>query len=251
MDWWEDGFCERLAAGRRFVVRYDLRDTGQSITYPPGAPEYDGIDLVADAVGVLDAFGIARAHVAGISMGGGIAQLVALDHPARVASLALFSTSPGGAGSDNPDLPPMSDQLAASFRQPPPDPDWTDRGAVVDYVVEDLRNYTGSHPFDEERLRALAGRVFDRTIDIASTMKNHGVIGGGGPLRPRLEEIATSTLVLHGTEDPLFPFGHAEALAAEIPAARLMALDRVGHEHPPPVLWDQVVADLLDHTAER
>jgi pimeloyl-ACP methyl ester carboxylesterase len=68
MDWWEDGFCERLAAGGRFVIRYDHRDTGRSITYEPGAPGYTGSDLVEDAVGVLDALGLPRAHVVGMSM---------------------------------------------------------------------------------------------------------------------------------------------------------------------------------------
>ena len=80
MDWWDDELCERLAAGPRFVIRYDLRDTGQSVTYPPGAPEYDGSDLTADAVGVLDALGIERAHIVGMSSGGGMGQELALLH---------------------------------------------------------------------------------------------------------------------------------------------------------------------------
>jgi pimeloyl-ACP methyl ester carboxylesterase len=110
MDWWEDGFCERLAAGRRLVIRYDLRDTGQSITYEPGAPGYTGNDLVADALGVLDALEIDRAHVVGISMGGGIGQELALVHPSRVATLTLMSTSPvGSRDPGKPALPPMSE----------------------------------------------------------------------------------------------------------------------------------------------
>jgi pimeloyl-ACP methyl ester carboxylesterase len=246
MDWWEDEFCARLAAAPRFVIRYDLRDTGQSVTYPPGAPEYGGADLVMDAVGVLDALGIVRAHVVGISMGGGIAQHLALDHVDRVASLTLISTSPGGPG-----LPPMSDELRARFEEPLPEPDWSDRQAVVDYVVDDLRLYAGTYPFDEEGSRALVGRIVDRTINIASTMTNHWILQGGESLRPRLGEIGAPTLVLHGTEDPLLPYGHAEALAAEIPGARLVPLEGVGHEMPPRPVWDQVVAVIVDHTAER
>ena len=96
MDWWEDEFCELLAAGRRFVIRYDQRDTGQSITYPPGAPEYDGTDLTEDAVGVLDALGRERAHIVGMSSGGGIGQELALLHADRVVTLTLISTSPVG-----------------------------------------------------------------------------------------------------------------------------------------------------------
>ena len=246
MDWWEDEFCERLASGPRFVIRYDLRDTGQSVSYKPGAPRYCGSDLVADAVGVLDALRVPRAHVVGISMGGGIAQHLALDHADRVASLTLISTSPGG-----PDLPPMSDELRAWFEEPPPEPDWSDRQAVVEYIVEDLRPYAGTLPFDEAEMRALAGRIVDRTVNIASSMKNHWILEGGEPVRPRLGEIRAPTLVLHGTEDPLFPSGHAEALAAEIPGARLLPLEGMGHEMPPRPVWDQVAAAIIDHTAKR
>lgn len=246
MDWWEDEFCERLASGPRFVVRYDLRDTGQSVSYEPGAPPYGGLDLVLDAVGVLDALRVARAHVVGISMGGGIAQHLALDHADRVASLTLIASSPGG-----PDLPPMSDELRARFDEPLPEPDWSDRQAVVDYLVEDSRPFAGTLPFDEEEMRALAGRVFDRTVNLAATMTNHWILEGGEPLRPRLGEISAPTLVLHGAEDPLFPSGHGEALAAEIPGARLLPLEGVGHEMPPRPVWDQVVAAILEHTAER
>src|ERR671919_1948030 len=89
---WEDEFCDRLADGSRFVIRYDHRDTGRSVSYPPGAPQYTGRDLAEDAIGVLDAFGVARAHVVGISMGGGLGQSLAIHHPARVASLTLSST---------------------------------------------------------------------------------------------------------------------------------------------------------------
>jgi pimeloyl-ACP methyl ester carboxylesterase len=246
MDWWEDEFCERLASGPRFVIRYDPRDTGQSVSYEPGAAQYGGPDLVADAVGVLDAVRIARVHVVGISMGGGIAQHLALDHPDRVASVTLISTSPGGT-----DLPPMSDELRARFAEPSPEPDWSDRQAVVDYLVDDLRPYAGTLPFDEEGIQALVGRIVDRTVNIASTVKNHWLLEGGEPVRPRLGEIRAPTLVLHGTEDPLFPYGHAEALAAEIPRARLVPLEGVGHEMPPRPVWDRVVAAILDHSADR
>ena len=195
---------------------------------------------------MLDALRVARTHVVGISMGGGIAQQLALDHADRVASLTLISTSPGGTG-----LPPMSDALRAHFEEPPPPPDWSDRQAVVDYLVEDLRSYAGTVSFDEEEMRALVGRIVDRTVNIESTMTNHWILESGGePLRPRLGEIAAPTLVLHGTEDPLFPLGHGEALA-EIPGARLVALEGVGHEMPPRPVWDQVVAAILDHTGDR
>jgi pimeloyl-ACP methyl ester carboxylesterase len=244
MDWWEDGFCERLASGPRFVIRYDLRDTGQSVTYEPGAPQYGGPDLVADAVGMLDACRVDRAHVAGISMGGGIALHLALDHADRVASLTLMSTSHGGPG-----LPPIAGELRARFENPAPEPDWSDRRAVVDYLVDDLRAFAGTVSATEAEMRALVERVVDRTANIASTMTNHWILEGGDPVQPRLGQIRAPTLVLHGTEDPLFPYGHAEALAAEIPGARLLPLAGLGHEMPPRQLWNEVVAAILEHTS--
>src|SRR5215211_6019101 len=93
MLWWEEGFCRMLADGGRFVIRYDHRDTGRSVAYEPGRPEYTGADLVADAAGVLDAYEIPAAHVVGASAGGAFAQLLALDYPERVRSLSLISTS--------------------------------------------------------------------------------------------------------------------------------------------------------------
>lgn len=249
MDWWEDELCELLAAGPRFVIRYDLRDTGQSVTYPPGAPEYDGSDLTADALGVLDALGIERAHVVGISMGGGIGQELALEHAERVATLTLIATtSVAPRRSDQPELPPMSPELASRFAEPAPEPDWSDREAVIDYIVEGLRPFAGSLPLDEEGQRALVERVVDRTINIASSMKNHWLLDQGEPLTRPLSEVTAPTLVLHGTEDPVFPYEHGEALAREIPGARLIRLQGAGHEFPPRPLWNLVVAAILEHT---
>lgn len=105
MLWWQDDFCLKLAAGGRFVIRYDHRDTGRFVTYEPGHPGYDSGDLVEDAVGVLDAFEIRAAHLVGVSAGGALAQLVALDHPDRTSTLTLISTTfavPTARGRDLP-----------------------------------------------------------------------------------------------------------------------------------------------------
>lgn len=249
MDWWHDEFCERLAAAGRFVIRYDHRDTGQSVAYPPGEPEYDGRDLVEDAVGLLDALEIDRAHIVGVSMGGGIAQHLALVHSDRVASLTLVSTSP--VVSSGRKLPPPSDDLRRRFAKPPAEPDWNDRAAVVDYLVDDARAYVGALPLDEEAMRTLAARIVERTRNVASSMTNHFVAAEGPPVQGRLGDIRASTLVVHGTEDPLFPFEHGQALAAEIPGARLLPLEGVGHEHPRPETWDELVPMLLEHTRTR
>ncbi len=250
MDWWEVGFCERLAAGRRHVIRYDHRDTGRSTGFPAGSPPYTGGDLVDDAVGLLDGLGIGRAHVVGLSMGGGIAQYLALGHPDRVASLTLMSTSPAvDREPGRPDLPPSVERVRAMFATPPPPPDWSDRDAVLEYIVAGERTFAGSVPLDEARVRTLAGQVYDRTVDIAASLTNHWVMDSGAELSARLDEITAPTLVVHGTEDPLFPYAHAEALAAEIPDARLLPLEGGGHQVPPPAAWDLVVPALLSHTS--
>ena len=247
MDWWEDEFCERLAAGSRYVVRYDHRDTGQSTSYPPGAPGYTGDDLVADPVALLDVLDLGAAHVVGLSMGGALAQVMALDHPRSVASLTLIATSPAGPDAD---LPPMSDEARAAFGAIA-EPDWSDRGAVIDYLTELWRAGAGrSRPFDERGVRELCARVLDRTTNIESSMRNHYAAEGGDRWRERLGEVDVPTLVIHGSEDPVFPLGHGAALAREIPGAELLTLEGTGHELPRRD-WDVVVPAILAHTSRR
>ena len=250
MDWWEDEFCQRLARGQgqggRFVIRYDHRDTGRSVSYPAGAPGYTGADLAADAVGVLDAFGRRSAHLAGVSMGGALAQQVALAHPDRVDSLVLISTSP--AVPVRAELPPMSEDLRAYFAAQVPLPDWAERPAVIDYLVGYERRLEAAEYFDEARVRALVARIVDRTRDMAASVTNHALAGEGEPVRGRLADIAAPTLVIHGTADPLFPYGHAEALAREIPRAELLPLAGVGHQMPPRPCWTAVIAAMRRQT---
>jgi pimeloyl-ACP methyl ester carboxylesterase len=249
---WDDEFCERLAAGPRFVIRYDSRDAGRSVMSEPGAPPHALRDLVADAVGLLDSLGVARAHVLGMSLGAAIGQLLALDHADRVASLTLASSTPGGPVHETPDLPGMSRALRAFFEDEPPEPDWADRAAVIEYLVDAERPFAArSRPFDEAAMRELAGRVFDRSVNLAWSLTSSFALEPGDPWRKRLGEVAAATLVVHGTEDPLFPYEHAVALAREIPAAELLALERTGHEYFPRETWDLVVPAVLRHTAGR
>jgi len=248
MDWWEEEFCQRLASGQgqggRFVIRYDHRDTGQSVSYPAGAPGYTGADLAADAVGVLDAFGRRSAQLAGISMGGALAQQVALAHPDRVDSLVLMSTSP--AVPVRSELPPMSEELRDWFAAQVPLPDWTERTAVIDYLVGYERCLEAADYFDEAHVRALVARIVDRTRDMAASVTNHALAEEGELARGRrLDEIAAPALVIHGTADPLFPFGHAEALARGIPRAELLPLEGVGHQLPPRPYWTSVRTAML------
>ena len=244
---WDEKLCRLLADGGRFVIRYDLRDAGRSVTYEPGTTKYGMRDLVEDAVGLLDALGVERAHIVGMSAGGGIGQLLALDHPERVATLTLASSTPGGPGPPNPDLPDPTPQL---FANEPPEPDWSDREAVIDYLVEAERPFAAlSWPFDESAMRELAGRVVDRSTNLEWGLANAFSQAAGEPWRERLGAIAVPTLVIHGNEDPLFPYGHALALAEEIPGAELLPLEATGHEYFPPHTWDVVVPAILGHTS--
>lgn len=140
---WPDELCERLARTLRRVVRYDLRDTGRSTTVDPDAPGYTLRDLVADAAGLLAALGLARAHVAGFGVGGWIAQLLALDHPNRVAALTLIATRPNPPGPVDADLPEHDPELM-KFIMSAPQPDWTDRApTVVIHGEDDPRSSSG------------------------------------------------------------------------------------------------------------
>ncbi len=247
MLYWDDEFCARLAAGPRFVLRYDHRDTGRSATCPPGAPDYTPDDLLADAIGLLDAFGIQQAHLVGLSMGGGLAQLAAFSHPDRVASLTLIATSPAGPAA-NSELPSMSEQVQAEFAAVA-EPDWADRMAVIDYLVELERLCAArSVPFDLAGMRSVMTRVVDRSQEVRSMLNHFMVLGGDAP-RHRLGEITAPTLVLHGDEDPVWPHPHGAALAAEIPGARLVTLPQVGHEWPRRA-WTLAVPVILRHTGE-
>ena len=246
MDWWDTAFCKLLADGGRRVVRYDLRDTGESVTYPPGEPDYTIDDLVLDVAALVEALQLAPVHLAGISMGGGLAQQFAIRYPGALATLTLLSTSPG----EGPDLPGMEARLATYFSTSMVPPDWSDEAAVIQNVLDFERALSGSIPVDQNRVRTIEHGVVERSTSLASAENHWQVAGGaGGESRERLAEISVPTLVIHGTEDPLLPIAHGEALAREIPGARLLRITGMGHQNPPPQTWDVIVPAILEHTA--
>ncbi|MEH0510361.1 alpha/beta hydrolase [Streptomyces sp. B21-106] len=240
MLWWETELCARIARGDRYVIRYDNRDTGRSTSYPPGRPGYAYTDLAGDALGLLDALNVERAHIVCRSMAGGIGLLVGVDHPDRVASLTFVSTSTGEDG-----LPPSSDELAAGI---PADPDPADPDAVVDHVVASAQACSGGSPyFDETATRTLVQRDVARARDIAATLVNHYAMSFDGSSRD-FASVRAPTLVVHGDHDPVLPLPHGRALREAIPGAELLVLEGAGHDLPKP-LWDVFVPALLRHTA--
>jgi pimeloyl-ACP methyl ester carboxylesterase len=243
MLWWDEGFCRLLAEGGRFVIRYDHRDTGRSVSYPPGQPGYGSDDLVTDGAAVLDAHGVPAAHVVGVSMGGALAQLLALDFPDRVASLVLISTSL--AVGSHAGLPSPTDEFtrfAGSVSV-----DWSDADSVTEYLVAYSRVLAGERPFDEDALRDRVRRDIARADDF-SAAQNHEVLDDDGRSRAPLATIAVPTLVIHGTADPMFPVAHGEALAAAIPGATLLSLEGAGHGVDR-ADWGAISLAILEHTA--
>ncbi len=244
MLWWEERFCRILAGGGRFVIRYDHRDTGRSVTYEPGCPGYTGADLVGDAAGVLDAHGVPAAHVVGVSAGGAFAQLLALEFAERVLSLVLISTSPATAG--DRDLPPPSDEFGQFVSTA--EVDWSERESVIEYLVAYSRLLAGRRrPFDEAAMRELVRRDVERARDFGAA-QNHDVLAEGESSTKPLSSITVPTLVIHGTADPMFPLEHGETLAEEIPGAKLLALEDAGHGVDR-ADWAATSRAILEHSA--
>ncbi len=243
MLWWDERFCRLLSGAGRFVIRYDQRDTGRSVTYEPGRPGYTADDLVDDAARLLEAYGIPAAHIVGVSAGGGSAQLLALDHPDRVLSLTLISTSPAAGG--RRELPPPTQAFSDFFSSA--HPDGSDSGRV-DYLVDYCRVIAGRRPFDQAALRDLVRRDMERARNYRS-VDNHDLIPDGSRSRGPLSSIAVPTLVIHGSADPMFPPAHGEALAEEIPGASLLLLEGAGHGVDP-ADW-QAIADAIARHTQR
>jgi pimeloyl-ACP methyl ester carboxylesterase len=195
---------------------------------------------------VLDACGIAAAHVVGVSAGGGIAQELALDFPDRVRTLIVISTSPATGGERG--LPGPTEEFMRFVGQV--QVDWSDPASVVEYLVGYMRVLAGgAREFDEVACRGLVRRDVERARDFAAA-QNHDLLHGEGRPRPPLSAIAVPTLVIHGTADPMFPVGHGEALADEIPGAALVRLEDAGHgvERAD---WEAIVEAIVRHTADR
>lgn len=236
---WDAELCEQLAGRGRLVVRVDARDAGRSPRSGPDGPSYSLHDMAGDVVELLDALGLEAAALAGISQGGLVAQIAAVEHPARVSGLVLISTTPLGD-----DLPGPVEGL---FEGGPEKPDWSDRAAAVRYLVEVERPY-GAARFDEALNTRIAERTFDHAEDLAVQLSHPYAVDVGPPVRERLGELGVPTAVVHGSADPMFPIEHGRALAAEIPGATLVELDGFGHATVPRDDWPRLVDVIVAHS---
>ena len=244
---WPDALCERLAGNGRRVVRYDLRDCGESTSANPEAPTYTLRDLAADAAALVHALGGAPAHLAGIGVGGMVAQVAALDHPRTFSHLTLVGTRAVAPGPPDADLPDH-DQTTMGRLFARPMPDWRDREAVADFAAAGAE-ILGDDP---AAARSTAARVWDRTPSTAPAVQMANQLGMvfsrldcTPRWRERLPHVELSTLVVHGRRDPFFPVGNGEALAREIPGARLLVLERAATAIPD-VAAGEVAAAMLE-----
>lgn len=248
------------------VVRFDNRDIGLSTKFTEaGLPDAEAIgnaleageppplpytlqDMAADAVGLLDALAIQQAHLVGISMGGAIAQLVAIDYPDRVLSLTTIA-----ADSGNPDLPALADPDA--FANVPPQPLTVDRDAFLAWQVKVWQALAGgTYPTAEATLRQWAARDFARGFDPAGLIRQQTVslVGHLDSAHYRLNNLANikaPTIVIQGTADPIVPVASAEDIAARVPEAELRLIPGLGHFIPAALVPDFI--ESITATAER
>lgn len=249
MIWWDDELCSQLADRGYRVIRFDNRDVGRSTKLDdalphPGplvreammgkrvAPPYTLRDMAADSVGLLDSLGIDKAHVVGASMGGMIAQRIAIHYPERAATLTSIMSSTG-----NPALPQAAPEVTALLTTPPP----TDPDAALEHGVGIWRTLHGpGHPFDEERVRRRIVESTRRSTHLTGQPRQLLAIIADGDRRPLLRQVTVPTLVIHGDADPLVPYAAGVDTAENVPGAKMVTIEGMGHEMPPGA-WPQLV----------
>src|SRR5947199_7342780 len=254
---WDDDFCRQLAARGFRVIRFDNRDIGKSSHMSGGgrltpfellklrflkipvAATYRLIDMAKDTVGLMDALGIKSAHLVGASMGGMIAQEVAISFPERVRSLTSIMSTTG-----NPKVPPPTREAGAMLMAPPPKTkeEFFERFAQTWKVLR-----VGSFPLDEAKDRERAERMFARGLNPDGVGRQLRAILASGNRKERLRAVKAPTLVIHGTVDPLVRPEGGKDTAASIPGAKLLMIEGMGHAIPIPT-WPQSI-DAIDKNA--
>ena len=242
---WSDEICENLAENGFFVIRFDNRDVGLSTKFEDaGIPDmmeisaaytrgekpklpYTLEDMTDDAIGVLDALNIEKAHICGASMGGMIAQIIAYRHPSRVLSLAVIMSTTG-----NPELPPSKPEILMQFFAPVP----SERKAYIDEMVKRDNLINGAFPYDENQSRDYRSNEYDRSYYPDGIARQLAAMAIPGNIKPYITSIAIPTIVIHGSEDPFNLIEAGKDIATSIPGAELLILDGMGHSLPREVL---------------
>jgi pimeloyl-ACP methyl ester carboxylesterase len=256
---WEKEFCEKFVEKGFYVIRFDNRDVGLSTKfYEASEPDimkvlmkaakgerieslYTLNDMADDAVGLLSALGIDKAHICGASMGGAIAQILAYRHPSRVLSLTSIMSSTG-----NPDLPRPKPEILKQLNRPTP----TTREAIIEDRVNNFRILHGPFfPFDEKKWRELATASYERSHYPPGYSRQFVAIRATGNIKPALSSIRVPTLVIHGSEDPLVPVEGGKDTAEAIPGAELLIIEGMGHSIPIQV-WPKIV-DAITKNASK
>ena len=239
---WPDGFCQALVDRGFHVLRFDNRDAGLSTHLdhlPLSPPPYTLDDMADDAVALLDHVGIARAHVMGASMGGMIAQVMAINHPERVLSLTSVMSHLGGEDA----VQASSEVIASIFTPPEPD-----REAPIERALNTRRILAGGNSIDEARARAHTTREVDRAHDPAGVARQGVALKAAPSRRQALGGLTIPVLVVHGVDDPLVPPENGRRTAAAIPGAGLMEVPAMGHNLPESA-WAPI-ADAVSALAE-
>lgn len=241
MVWWPVSLCQRLADAGYRVIRFDHRDTGGSTTSAPGQVGYGLVDLANDLVAILDGHRVQSAHLVGMSLGGLLAQIVAAQHPERVATLTLIASEPMGMDYEGQGIAPaLLDHFGTIGGL-----DWSDRAAVAGFMLTVAELSAGTaHPFDAAAARARIEQEIARTASMVSAFK-HSMIAGELPTGLRADALTLPVLIIHGTDDPVIAFAAARALERAIAGSQLMALRGRGHEIAPadvPAIADRVLA---------
>ncbi len=231
---WPVEFCDRLAARGFRVIRFDNRDTGKSTWFQPG-DSYSLADMAADGMAVLDAARVAKAHIVGVSMGGMIAQRIAINHPERTSSLTSIMSASGAPGTLT-----ATPEAAAVLVNTPPDPA-TEFEAFLAYGESSARVIgSPAYPWPEGALRERAEAEYRRAYNPTGSVRQMGAIRGDGDRTAELQALTVPTVVLHGADDPLVPLVGGQATAAAIPGAELRVIPGMGHDLPP-ALYDTFI----------
>ncbi|RYE11293.1 MAG: alpha/beta hydrolase [Hyphomicrobiales bacterium] len=223
--WWPEGLKAELVRTGYRVISFDHRDTGESTTHAPGDVRYDIFDIATDLIAILDGYGVSAAHLVGMSLGGYVSQIAALDHPDRALSLTLISSEPLATPYAGEGIAP---DFMAHFTTMET-LDWSDRAAVTAFLLRVGELSAGSTPFDRDQVLRRIERDLDRSSSMQSGF-NHSMLSGDLAPRHRADRLALPVLIVHGSADPVISVQAAEAAARTISGARLMVIEGRGHE---------------------